>query len=196
MAVFTPEHECWEGLLHDEVHVAEPMEQIDSQGVRWRGVLLTCQPEREDLCDTVIQSSYLTVGGSNVLRVGVQIANRRSAPRKLTFAHTLAASLGGTLEEVVLLAEDVYREPSPWGLWAGGHAWAAAHNPRTGLAMALVSTRPNVETSDQGRLGRNLGSTQEVTLGPEASVEYTLFIAACEDLDSAVHYACLKDYAR
>ena len=194
MAVFTPEHECWEGLLHDEVHVAEPMEQIDSQGVRWRGVQLTCQPEQEDLCDTAIQSSFLTVGGSNVLKIGIRIANRRSAPRKLIFAHTLAASLGGTLEQIVLHAEDVYREPSPWGLWAGGHAWAVAHNPWTGLAMALVSTSHNVETSDQGRLGRNLGSLQGVTLGPEASVEYTLFIAACEDLDSAVHYACLKDY--
>jgi hypothetical protein len=157
-------------------------------------VRLTCQPEREDLRDTVIQSSYLTVGGSNVLKVVVQIANRRAAPRKLSFSHTLAASLGGALEEIVLVSEDVYREPSPWSLWAGEHAWAVAHNPRTGLAMALVSTRHNVETTDQGRLGRTLGSMKEVTLGPEASVEYTLFVAACEALDAAVRYACLKDY--
>ncbi len=107
----------------------------------------------------------------------------------------MAASLGGTLEEIVLVSEDVYREPSPWGLWAGGQAWAVAQNPRTGLAMALVSTRNNVETTDQGLHGRTLGSMQAVTLGPEASVEYTLFVASCEALDAAVRYACLKDYA-
>jgi len=195
MAVFTPKGQCWEGVLHDETHVAEPIEQPDRHGLLWRGVRLTCQPEREDLCDTVIQSSYLTVGGSNVLKVVVQIANRRAAPRKLSFSHTLAASLGGALEEIVLVSEGVYREPSPWSLWAGEHAWAVAHNPRTGLAMALVSTRHNVETTDQGRLGRTLGSMKEVTLGPESSVEYTLFVASCEALDAAVRYACLKDYA-
>jgi len=195
MAVWTPEKGVREGLLHTETHVTTLVQEQDSLGLTWHGVRLGCQPQRESLEDLTVQTSYLTLGGSNLLKQVVRFANHRAAPRKLTFSHTLAASLGGSLEEMVLMTEGLYREPSPWSAWAGEMYWGVAHNPQTGLTMALTSLHPNVEASDQGREGRTLGTMQEVHLAPEGDAVYTLFVVACDTVDSAIAYAALKDYA-
>jgi GNAT superfamily N-acetyltransferase len=195
MAVWTPEKDVWEGLLHTETYVTAPVQEEDVLGLTWHGVRLACEPQIEGLEDLTVETFYLTLGGSNLLRQVIRFANHRPAPRKLTFSHTLAASLRGSLEDMVLMAKGLYREPSPWSVWAGERYWGVAHNPREGLAMALVSPHPNIEASDQGRSGRTLGTMQEVHLAPEADAVYTLFVVACDTVDGAIAYAALKDYA-
>ncbi|MGC9360313.1 MAG: hypothetical protein ACP5G7_08075 [Anaerolineae bacterium] len=93
------------------------------------------------------------------------------------------------------MTEVLYREPSPWGVWAGERRWGVAHNPRTGLATALANVHPDIDANDQGRTSQTLGIIQEVHLAPKADAVYTLFIVACETVDGAIPYAALEDYA-
>lgn len=54
---------------------------------------------------------------------------------------------------------------------------------------------PNSWPHGRRRLGRTLGSRQEIALGPKATVVYTLFVVACDSADAAVSYTVLKGYA-
>jgi hypothetical protein len=182
------------GKLYQEALSAQSVECVDTYGILWRGVRLSCGLEREKLLGLEISLDYLTVGDSNVLKLIYHVRNNTTAERFLNMGWATYWQPDGTAEFNVLRGGGLERKPNPWYSWAKTGHWATLTNGNTGRTVVMVSPYPDVRLMDWGDAGGHLGCYSGVRVPPSGDLQRTTYVAICDDLECAERYAALKDY--
>jgi hypothetical protein len=180
------------GKLHRETFVGEVVDLPDARGIPWRGVRAGADLQRERMLGLRVELDYLTVGGSNVLKVIYRVRNRTTARRHFSLGALSFWQPDGTSKHNVLHSDDMERKPNPWILWAESRHWAAVTNGETGRTLIQVSPYPNTRMIDWGT-GGHLSFFADVDVPPEGAVEREIYLALCPSLAEAKRYIALKD---
>jgi hypothetical protein len=182
------------GKLGQERFAAQAVELQDERGILWHGVRVQSQLEREQFEGLVVELDYLTVGGSNVLKLVYRVKNETTAKRGLGYGWLSFWQPDGTAEHNTLLSCQVQRKPTPWFSWSEADHWGAVTNARTGRTAVLVSPYPHVRLTDWGDVGGHLGIFAGMPVPPSGTAERVCYIALCRSLEEAKRYTCLKGY--
>ncbi len=109
----------WPGKLHEETFDAAPFEVADACGLPWRGVQLTAELAREGFAGPRAEIAYLTVSGSNVLKVVYRLVNETSAHRRAASGLMAFWQVDGQHDNAVLHSDDLQRKRTPLMAWRG-----------------------------------------------------------------------------
>jgi RimJ/RimL family protein N-acetyltransferase len=179
----------WPGWLHKETFAVSPVEAADS-GIPWQGVRLACDLAREGFEGLRTELDYLTVGGSNVLKVVFRMLNASSAPRGVTQGFIVFVQVDGNHQNGVLYGDDFQRKRSPHEAWTRLGYWGAIVNPDTGRALAMVSGSGKgiLGLTDWGKDGGHFWFDDELTIAPHGDCELVAYLALAESLEEAKRY--------
>ena len=185
--------EGWPGKLHTEAFTAAPFETADALGFSWRGVQAAASLKREGFEGLRAEIAYLTVGGSNVLKMTYRLANETSVYRRYRVGLLAFCQVDGQHKDSVLHGEGCQRKRTPHMAWSQVGPWGAAVNPATGRAMVMAgaSGEKRVELSDWGVDGGHLMFYNNVVLTPHGSHEMTAYLALAESLAEAERYGAM-----
>jgi hypothetical protein len=182
------------GKLYQEELAVKPVECVDSRGIPWCGIRLSTSFQREKLSGLDFCLDYLTVGESNVLKLVYQVKNKTTAQRYLDAGWVTYWQPDGSADHNVLRGGGMERKPNPWYSWTKtGHS-ATVTNDKTGRTAVIVSPYPDVRFMDWGDAGGHLGCYTRVRIPPSGTIKRVAYIALCDNLEKANHYAALKDY--
>jgi GNAT superfamily N-acetyltransferase len=187
------------GKLDQETLSATVVEQADERDIPWRGVRISAEIKREQLVGLSVEFDYLTVGGSNVLKLVCRIRNRTTAKRRLSVGWLTYWQLDGASTGNTLRSQDIERKHTPWESWPDADHWGTLTNPQTGRTATLVSPYPDVKLIDWGDAGGHLGYLAGIDVMPAstssaASTERTCYIALCDSWNQARISAWLSKY--
>jgi RimJ/RimL family protein N-acetyltransferase len=196
--IITPadQDEGWPGKLHEETFTAVPFESADARGIPWRGVQVAASVKREGFEGLRVEVAYLTVGGSNVLKVVYRLVNETSVYRRYAQGLLAFCQADGQYQDTVLYGEGYQRKSAPQMAYLKVGAWGAAVNPATGRAAVMVgaSGEKRMEVSDWGVDGGHLMFYNTITLKPHGSHEMVAYLALAESLEEAKRYGSLGRY--
>lgn len=180
------------GKLHKESLTGGVVDLTDAGGIPWCGVRVSCAMQRERLLGLSVDIDYLTVGGSNVLKVIYRVTNSTTAKRPLEIGWLSFWQPDGDSAHNVLHADGLQRKPNAWDSWAETKNWAAVTNGETGRTLMQVSPYPNVRYIDWGS-GGHLAWMARVDVPPEGVLERVVYLALSPSLEAAKQYIPLKD---
>jgi len=184
----------WPGKLHEETFVAAPFEAADARGLPWRGVQLVASLKREGFEGLRAEIAYLTLGGSNVLKVVYRLVNETSAYRRAVPGLFAFLQVDGRHENSVLHGDGLQRKRTPQMSWPLVGDWGAVVNPSSGRAvvMAGASGKKHITLMDWGVDGGYLFFDNRVTLAAHDSHELVAYLALTGSLDEARRYRSLS----
>ena len=187
------EDQGWPGKLHEETFAAEPFETTDTRGISWRGVHLVASSKREGFEGLRAEIAYLTVGGSNVLKMVYRLVNETSVYRDFRMGLLAFCQVDGHHQETILYGEDYQRKRTPQTSFLRVGPWGAAVNPVTGRAMVhvLATGDKRMELGDWGVDGGHLFAYNRVSLVPDGNCEMVTYMALSESLEEAKRYGSL-----
>jgi hypothetical protein len=181
------------GKIGRERFRAEPLDAPDARGIPWRGVRQRAVLEHEDLRGVTLEIDTLTVGGSPVVKLVMRLSNAAPASLPLHEAGWLIfVQPDGERDQTAWMPDHQIKHSDrmPWKL--AGH-WAAAQNPRSGRALALVSAH-ELFTTGFGRDGQHFKLLPQPRVIPAGgAVTITGYLALARDLDEARRYGALKE---
>lgn len=183
------------GYLHRETFHADAIEVRDARNILWTGVRLATRPNMRELHDLSVEIDLLTVGGSNLLKYVLRIANLRPTEQTVLAGNVVAAALGAAPAELMLWGEDVRQQPVPMSTWINSQAWGALTNERTGRTLVMVGKQPDVMLNNTGRDGNVLGAFNRVRLAGGETRELVWYLAMADSPEVARRYMALRDYA-
>ena len=183
----------WPGKLHEETFAAVPFDATDLQGISWRGVQLTASLTREGFEGLRAEIAYLTVGGSNVLKVVYRLVNETSAYRRAVPGLLAFWQVDGQHEKGVLHGNGLQRKRTSQMAWPHVDSWGAVVNPASGRAAVMVgaSGKKRIVLMDWGVDGGHLFCNSDVVLAAHGSHELMAYLALTDSLDEAKRYRCL-----
>jgi hypothetical protein len=183
----------WPGKLHEEAFDAVPFEATDVRGLSWRGVQLSASLKREGFEGLRAEIAYLTVGGSNVLKIVYRLVNETSAYRRFLLGLLAFCQVDGRHQETVLYGEDFQRKRTPQMSYLRVGPWGAAVNPNSGRAVVHVvaSGGKRMELGDWGVDGGHLFAYNRVVLAPHSSRAMVTYLALAGSLEEARRYGSL-----
>jgi ribosomal protein S18 acetylase RimI-like enzyme len=184
----------WPGKLHEETFVAAPLGATDEGGLPWRGVQLTTAMKRDEFEGIRAEIAYLTMGGSNVLKVVYRLINDTGVYRHFRAGLLAFLQVDGQHEETVLYGDSYQRKRTPQMSYTYTGPWGAAVNPGTGRAMVMVGASGErlVELANWGVDGGHLFFYNRVTLAPQGSYDLVAYLALTESLEEARQYGAMK----
>ncbi|MFN2272468.1 MAG: GNAT family N-acetyltransferase [Anaerolineae bacterium] len=184
----------WPGWLHAETFSVSQIEAADAAGVPWQGVRLAGDLTREGCEDLRAELDYLTVGGSNVLKVVFRMLNRSSAPRGVGPGFIVFVQVDGDHQNGALYGDDFQRKRSPHEAWTRLGDWGAIVNPDTGRALAMVSGSGKgiLGLTDWGKDGGHFWFDDDLTIAPHGTCELVAYLALAESLEEARRYESMK----
>ena len=185
--------EDFPGKLDRELFTALVVRVEGVQGIPWHGVRLRAALQREQLCGLTVELDYLTVAGSNLLKLVYRVHNQTTARRRLSIGWATFWQPGGSSDYNTLHSADLNRRPNPWFAWTSAGHWVAVHNPQTGHAALLVSRYPKALAMDWGEAGNHMGWFSAVTVQPQATLTRSAYVVLCESLDAAKPYGALRE---
>jgi hypothetical protein len=182
------------GNLSEERFEAEPVEVTDGRGVVWRGVRQRATPSQEALRGLRVEIDTLTVGGSPVVKHLLRLVNATSAARRVPRAGWVAfVQPDGDRSRTTVWGPAHQVKHSERIVWLETGPWAAAQNPATGRALALVSPRRRAGLCGWGVEGNHLALLTPLTVPPGGAAEVAGFLALADDLAEAPRYTALAD---
>ena len=178
---------------YHEAFAASPVEAVDAAGVPWQGVRLACNLAREGFEGLVAELDYLTVGGSNMLKVVFRMVNQSTAPRGVTPGFAVFAQVDGDHRNAVLYSDSFQRKRTPHQAWARLGSWGAVVNPDTGRALAMVSGSGEgiLGLMDWGKDGGHFWFDDELTIAPHGDCELVAYLVLAESLEEAQRYGVM-----
>jgi hypothetical protein len=184
----------WPGWLHAETFSVSQVEAADAAGVPWQGVRLASDLTREGCEDLRAELDYLTVGGSNVLKVVFRMLNASSAPRGVGPGFMVFVQVDGDHQNGALYGDDFQRKRSSHEAWTRLGDWGAILNPDTGRALAMVSGSGKgiVGLMDWGKDGGHFWFDDDLTIAPHGNCELVAYLALAESLEEAKRYESMK----
>jgi len=182
----------WPGKLHEERFVAAPS-AADASGFPWYGVQLTACLTHKGFEGLRAEIAYLTVGGSNVLKVVYRLVNETSAYRRAAPGLLAFLQVDGRHQEAVLYGDGLQRKRTPQMAWPLAGSWGAVVNPSSDRAAVMVGRSGSkcVQLMDWGRDGGHLFFDNDAVLAPHGSHELVAYLALVESLEEARQYSCL-----
>ncbi|MCP4540759.1 MAG: GNAT family N-acetyltransferase [Chloroflexi bacterium] len=194
--IITPvgdDEDIWPGKLHEETFTAAPLERADARGIPWRGVQVAASIKREGFEGLRAEVAYLTVGGSNILKVVYRLVNETSVYRRYTQGLLTFCQTDGRHQDTILYGEGYQRKSTAQMAFSKVGAWGAAVNPATGRAAVMVgaSGKKRMELSDWGVDGGHLMFYNTITLKPHSSHEMVAYLALAESLEEAERYGSI-----
>ena len=186
------DHEGWPGRLHELTFSAEPITRVEA-GLPWQGVRLAATVTHEKQRGLDISLNYLTLPGSNLLRLVFAVHNRTPVYRQAAPGYLLFFQPDGAPDSGVLHGAGLMRKRTQADNWAQTTRWAAVENPDTGRAIAVVaaSGRKKIMLMDWGSYGGHFLVEDVTWLAPLATYEMELYIALTNSLAEAERYAAL-----
>ena len=187
--------EGWPGKLQEESFEGILLEAADGCGLLWKGVRLTAELTRETFRGLHAEIEYLTLGGSNVLKIVYRLINETGVYRDAEPGLMAFLQVDGTHKNAVLHTKDYHRKRTPVMSWGIGGHWAAAQNPETGRTLAVVNATgwQRVQSMDWGNDGAHFNLYEITRVPPAGTFELTAYLALAESLDEAKRYGVLKD---
>ena len=193
--MFENEDEGWPGKLHEETFAAAPFENTDAHGLSWQGVQLMASLKREGFEGLRAEIAYLTVGGSNVLKVVYKLVNETSAYRHLAPGVMAFFQVDGSHEKGILHGDGLQRKRTPQVAWPVVGSWGAVVNPATGRAGVMVSASgtKRVLLADWGVDGGHLFCDNDVLLPPHGNCQLVAYLALARSLGEAKRYRMMTN---
>jgi GNAT superfamily N-acetyltransferase len=187
------EYNGWPGKLHEESFAPAPLELIDANGIAWQGVQVVASVTSEGFEGLRAEVAYLTVGGSNVLKVVFRLVNETTAYRRAKPGLIAFLQVDGRHEDGVLHGEDIEYRRTPRTKWPHAGVWGAVVDPAGGRAVVLVdaSGRRRVQLADWGNDGGHLYVGDESVLAPRGSGELAAYLALAGSLEEARLYRAM-----
>ena len=185
--------EGWPGKLHEETFTATLFEAACEGGIAWRGVRVATSM-RQERCEGVrAEIVYLTVGGSNVLKVVYRLVNETGVYRRFTQGLQTFCQVDGRHQDTVVYGDGFQRKRTSQVSWLEVGSWGAAVNPDSGRALVVVGAgeHKQVELADWGVDGGHVMIYNYITLAPHGSHELVAYLALAESLDEARRYGSL-----
>jgi GNAT superfamily N-acetyltransferase len=180
--------------LRQETFVAEPLSLDDGRGITWRGVRQRAVLSEEALRDLTLEIDTLTVGGSPVVKQVMRLINSTPVTRRLETAGFVAFTQpDGSYSRTTLWGPEARKHRERMYSAHAGH-WAAAQNPDTHRALALVSPRPGIAALGWGRDGGHFQLLTNLAVPANGSSEVVGYLVLADGIESARRYAALKDY--
>jgi hypothetical protein len=181
------------GKLSKEKFAAEPVTSIDSAGIVWSGVRQRTTITREEFRGLVLEIDAVTVGGSPVVKLVWRLIN----PLPYTFhlgetGWMCFVQPDGDREHTTIWGAEDQFKPSDRIAWVQTDHWAAAHNPKTGRALALVSPQPIVRMAGWSSEGNHIDTLVQPTVPGGGMWEATVYLVLTDDLATVKRYAALK----
>lgn len=188
----------WPGRLHEETFALESVDIDGAGGLKWSGVRLASELKREAFEGLEAQLDYLTVGGSNVLKVVFRIINKSSAPRRAMPGLFVCPQVDGEYRKSVLYADNLQRKRMPQEAWSRIGYWGAVVNPVSGRGMAMISGsgKALLGLADWGKDSGHFWYDDVLLVPPFESRELTAYLVLAESLEEARRYEALKDICR
>ncbi|MBN1641431.1 MAG: GNAT family N-acetyltransferase [Anaerolineae bacterium] len=179
------------GKLYQESFHAQAVDAPDARGIPWQGIRLEGLLTREELVGLAVELDYLTLPGSNLLKLDYRVRNLTTAPRAMNVGWFVFAQPGASAGEHTLRGAAIERKDTPWESWSIAGEWAMVTNPQDGRTMSMISPYPRVWMMDWGRAAGFLAWMDTVDLLPSGSTQRTCCLALCPDPESARRYAWL-----
>ena len=185
----------WPGKLHTEKFDVTPVILPDAQGLSWQGLRLTSELTREAFRGLCVELDYLTLPGSNVLKVIYRLVNQTSVYRKAEQGFLNFLQVDGTHMNGAVHTPAFQRKRTPHMTWAVTGPWAAIENPDTRRAIVAVNATGwrQLLAMDWGVHGVHFNVFEVVNVPPNGVCERTAYLALAESVDEAKHYAALKN---
>ncbi|HZB96543.1 MAG TPA: hypothetical protein VE268_11325, partial [Herpetosiphonaceae bacterium] len=181
------------GKLRQATFEAETVSSCDGRGIEWQGVRQRAPLSLEGLVGLLLEIDTLTVGGSPVVKQVMRFVNPTSVTRRL----------GATGWVAFVQPDGSYSRTTLWGPEPRKHSdrmyeiftghWAAAENPDTGRALALIAPRPDAGMLSWGRDGGHLQLLTQLTIPARGTSEVIGYIVLADDIEAARRFAALKD---
>jgi hypothetical protein len=192
----------WPGKFHTEQFTVEPVNAPDRHSLPWQGLRVTALPAAlEALKGLRAEVEYLTLPGSNVLKLCFRLINATAAYRSagqgypgfMTYLAVDGDHTHGILHGEVARVGAVQRKRGDGFTMHRIGTWGAVVNPDTGRAAAVViaDRKHTLRWLDGGKLGGHFMFSGGQTLAPQASFELVAYLALAESLDEARLYAGL-----
>ncbi|MEE8389700.1 MAG: GNAT family N-acetyltransferase [Anaerolineae bacterium] len=195
--IITPvsDEDGWPGKLHKETFAAAPFESADAREIPWHGVQVATSMKREGFEGLGAEVAYLTVGGSNVLKVVYRLVNETGVYRRYVQGLLAFCQVDGQYQDTVLYGKGYQRKSTPQMAHLKVGSWGAAVNPNTGRAVVMVgaSGQKRIELNDWGVDGGHLVFYNTITLAPHGSHEMVAYLALAESLEEARRYGSLAE---
>jgi hypothetical protein len=187
------EQEGWPGKLHEERFTGQVCERSDARGIAWRGVCLSAQIEREKSRGLRAEVEYLTVGGSNLLKVVYRLVNETPVHRRVEHGMLVFCQVDGRHDNATLHGDGFQRKRTPVMAWTDVERWGAVTNPQSGRTMVLVNgtAQASLELSDWGQDGGHVLCYERAVIPPQEQSELVIYLALSDSLDAARRYAAL-----
>ncbi len=187
-------NEGFPGKLHREAFSVSPVASPDARGT-WQGLKLEADLTREQFRGLRAEIEYLTLPGSNVLKVVYRLVNGTPVYRLAQPGLMGYFQVDGTCDNAVLHAGDIQRKRTPLVAWVVNGPWTAIENPETGraAAMVLASGRQQLQITDWGTLGAHFNAGELVRVPPDDTHELVAYLALTGSLAEARLYEELKN---
>ncbi len=185
--------ESWPGKLHESAFEAHPIADSGPDGITWEGLRLSAVPKAPEFAGLRLTLDYLTVAGSNLLKVCYRLVNESAVFRKAEPALLSFFQVDGAHENAVIHAHGLQRKRTPDMAWPNVGSWVAVENPETGRAMATVAAsgyRRQI-VMDWGLDGGHTYVMDYFNVPPLGSRELIAYYALAETLQEARNYEAL-----
>jgi hypothetical protein len=188
------EQEGWPGKLYQEQFTAQICERTNDQGVAWTGVSLGAPLDQEEFRGLRAELEYLTVGGSNLLKVVYRLVNETTIYWRVRLGLLTFCQVDGCYDNSTLQGDGVQRKRTPVMTWAVVGAWGASTNPESGRTMVMVKETPgaDLELSDWGEHGGHLFCYHRVLVPPQGQTQTVVYLVLSNSIEEAQRYAALS----
>lgn len=189
-----PEQHDWFGKLYTETFQAKPAAAPDSRGLPWQGVKLVSRLQRELDRGLRAEIAYLTLPGSNVLKMVYRLVNETAVTRTATPQISNHFQVDGDYRNAVLVNAEIERRRTTIDYWEWHHTtWTAVTNPDSGRTLIVVraSGKPHMFVADMGKNGAHVLVGETTTLPPYGAQTLVTYLALADSPEAARPYAAL-----
>ncbi|MFQ5614885.1 MAG: GNAT family N-acetyltransferase [Anaerolineales bacterium] len=188
-----PEKRGWPGKLHDETFTGSPLEAPGPRGLPWQGLRLTTGLTRDIFRGLRAEITYLTLPGSNLLKVVYRLVNETSVYRDAEPGVMAYFQVDGAPENGVLHTGEYHRKRTPHTAWMLAGHWAAVENPDTGRAAVVVNATgwQRVQAIDWGDDGGHFNVYEVTRVPPNGAYQMVVYLGLVESVAEGRLYEAL-----
>lgn len=189
-----PENGAWlPGALHRERFSFEEL-RLTAGGLNWAGLRQRAELVGKGLRGLVLELDALTLGGSPLVQLTMRLHNPTAASRRTGMAGWLVyAAPAGSRTPTIWGAEGRQIKHGNRAPWLHTGHWAAAADPLSGQALALIAPLPLVGAAGFSPAGNALRLFSELEVPAGAAVTIVAYLALAANMDEVRGYAALAE---
>ena len=186
----------WLGKLYNESFDYRLTDHTDLHGLVWQGVQVSTSPGAHTHRGLKIEVDYMTLPGSNLLKVIYRMVNETAVYRQVYPRLQSYFQTDGQFDNALMLTTDYQRKRDKSDYWEWHNSpWGISLNHDTGRAMMVIkgSGRRTVFIQDMGQYGAHFWIDDRVEIPPHNAHELIGYYVLAETLDDAREYGRLAE---